>query len=71
MLTSISDCIIELNFWFSNLMLNPDKSEAIFVGILILLSKSNFSTEVIFDGTTLSVTFKLEILDVTVDPLKL
>ena len=66
-LTKISECITELNLWFSNnhLMLNPNKSEVMFVGSPILLSKSNLPTEVIFDGTTLSVTSKLKILGVT------
>ena len=68
-LTKISECITELNLWFSNnhLMLNPNKSEVMFVGSPILLSKSNLPTEVIFDGTTLSVTSKLKILGVTLD----
>ena len=68
-LTKISECITELNLWFSNnhLMLNPNKSEVMFVGSPILLSKSNLPTEVIFDGITLSVTSKLKILGVTLD----
>ena len=68
-LTKISECITELNLWFSNnhLMLNPNKSEVMFVGSPILLSKSNLPTEVIFDGTTLSVMSKLKILGVTLD----
>ena len=68
-LTKISECITELNLWFSNnhLMLNPNKNEVMFVGSPILLSKSNLPTEVIFDGTTLSVTSKLKILGVTLD----
>ena len=68
-LTKISECITELNLWFSNnhLMLNPNKSKVMFVGSPILLSKSNLPTEVIFDGTTLSVTSKLKILGVTLD----
>ena len=48
-------------------MLNPNKIEVMFVGSSILLSKSNLPTEVIFDGTTLSVTSKLKILGVTLD----
>ena len=48
-------------------MLNPNKSEVMFVGSPIFLSKSNLPTEVIFDGTTLSVTSKLKILSVTLD----
>ena len=48
-------------------MLNPNKSDVMFVGSPILLSKSNLPTEVIFDGTTLSVTSKLKILGVTLD----
>ena len=57
------------SIWFSNnhLMLNPNKSEVMFVGSPILLSKSNLPTEVIFDGTTFSVTSKLKILGVTLD----
>ena len=68
-LTKIYECITELNLWFSNnhLMLNPNKSKVMFVGSTILLSKSNLPTEVIFDGTTLSVTSKLKILGVTLD----
>ena len=68
-LNKISECITELNLWFSNnhLMLTPNKSEVMFVGSPILLSKSNLPTEVIFDGTTLSVTSKLKILGVTLD----
>ena len=68
-LTKISECITELNLWFTNnhLMLNPNKNEVMFVGSLILLSKSNLPTEVIFDGTTFSVTSKLKILGVTLD----
>ena len=56
-LTKISECITELNLWFSNnhLMLNPNKSQVMFVG------------SPIFDGTTLSVTSKLKILGVTLD----
>ena len=48
-------------------MLNPNKSEVMFVGSPILLSKSNLPTEVIFDGTTFSVTSKLKVLGVTLD----
>ena len=68
-LTKISECITELNLWFSNnhLMLNLNKSKAMFVGSPILLSKSNLPTEVIFDGSTLTVTSKLKILGVTLD----
>ena len=53
--------------WFSNnhFMLSLNKSELIFVGSLILLSKSNLSTEVAFDGTNFCVKFKLKILGVT------
>ena len=45
-LTKISECITELSLWFSNnhLMLNPNKSEVMFVGSPILLSKSNLHT---------------------------
>ena len=50
-----------------HLMLNPNKSEVMFVGSPILLSKSNLPTEVIFDGATLSVTSKLKIIGVTLD----
>ena len=59
--TKISECLTELNLWFSNnhLMLNLNKSEVMFVGSPILLFKSNLPT--------LSVTSKLKILGVTLD----
>ena len=68
-LTKISECIPGLNLWsFNNhLMLNSNKSEVMFVGSPILLSKSNLPTEVIFDGTTLSVTSELKIQGVTLN----
>ena len=69
-LTKISESITELNSWFSNkqLFLNSNKSEVMFVSSPIHLSKSNRFTEVIFDGTNLSVSSKLKILGETFDP---
>ena len=54
-LTKISECITELTSWFSNnhLMLNTTKSEVMFIGSSIFLSKSNLSTEVTFDANKL------------------
>ena len=60
----------KLNSWFSNihLMLNPTKNEMKFVGSPMLLSKFNLPTKVTFDATNLSVSSKLKIVSVTLDP---
>ena len=49
-------------------MLNSTKSEVMFVGGSILFSKSNLSAKITFDATYLSVSSKLKILGVTLDP---
>ena len=49
-------------------MLNPTKSEVMFIGSPILLSKSNLPTELTFDATKLSVSSKLKTHGVTLYP---
>ena len=56
------------NFSKNHLMLNPTKSEVMFIGSPMLLSKSKLPAEVTFDATEFSVLSKLKILGVTFDP---
>ena len=48
-------------------ILNPTKSEVMFVGSSRLLAKYNLPSVVTLDGTTLPTSSKLKILDVTLD----
>ena len=58
-----------LNSWFSQsqLKLNPTKSEMMFVGSSRLLAKYNLPSVVTLDSTTLPISSKFKILDVTLD----
>ena len=68
-LLKLSSCLSALNSWFSQnqLKLNPTKSEVMFVGSSRLLAKYNLPSVVNLDGTTLPISSKLKILDVTLD----
>ena len=68
-LLKLSSCLWALNSWFfqSQLKLNPTKSEVMFVGSSRFLAKYNIPSVVTFDGTTLPISSKLKILDVTLD----
>ena len=68
-LFKLSSCLSALNFWFSQsqLKLNHTKSDVMFFGSSRLLAKYNLFSVVILDGTTLPISSKLKILDVTLD----
>ena len=68
-LLKLSSCLSALNSWFSQsqLELNPTKSEVMFVDSSRLLAKYNLPSVVTLDGTTLLISSKLKILDVTLD----
>ena len=68
-LLKLSSCFFALNSWFSQsqLKLNPTMSEVMFVSNYRLLAKYNLPSVVTLDGTTLPISSKLKILDVTLD----
>ena len=68
-LLKLSSCISALSSWFfqSQLKLNPNKSEMMFVGSSRLLAKYYLPSVVTLDGTTLPISSKLKSLGVTLD----
>ena len=69
MLTAVSDCFNELEWWYSvnGMQLNPDKSEAILIGTQARLRHESEIDEIKLNDTSITLAQSTKSLGVTID----